>query len=143
MSAIIGRRYSAERVVIAINTAVPAVGAANGRNNGWIDARDAAGGLLRTPAAWTTADITFQVLGALGSRGASPTKAMPTDETPKSLYDKIGTLVRITNVVADGWFEIPAQVLMAGFFRIRSTNTASAADVDQAAARELWIALKS
>jgi hypothetical protein len=140
------RSYSAERVLIAINTAIsygtPAQGS---RNNGIIDLSQAVGGRIRVPALWTGADITFLAASQMGSLGLSPTQAQPSNEPFVKVRDSTGALLRITGIATAeaGWYEIPANVMSCGYVYIKSTNTGSEADVNQAAARELLVSLKT
>lgn len=144
---IAARSFGAERVLIAINTAVsygtPAQGS---RNNGIIDLSQAVGGRIRIPAEWTAADITFLAATSMGSLGRSPIHGPPpVDEAWVKVRDSTGALIRITGIATAeaGWYEIPSNVMSCGYVYIKSTNTGSEVDVNQAAARELWVSLKS
>lgn len=123
-----------------------AVSSTGGDTAGEIDLKNWAGGLILVPSAWTAADITFSVapyssLAAVQS-GLGRKKPAPTFSP---LFDKVGVLVRITTIATSAaqWYEVPAQVFMGAVVKIHSTNTASAAAVNQGAARTLQLLRKS
>jgi hypothetical protein len=84
--------------------------------------------VLHMPAAWTAADIGFQVSSEL-------------DGTFLPLYDDAGALVEISSPAASQAHAIPAEVLAARFVKVWSETAGSG--VNQAAARALIIDMKS
>lgn len=87
---------------------------------------------VQTPAAWTAADITFDVYDAENAQWLK-------------IVDAAGAAVKITGV-ATGAAEInlPPEIgdrLTYNRMRLTSTNTASEADVNQGAARTLYVIL--
>lgn len=86
-----------------------------------------------SPAAWTAADISFEVYD-------------PVNDAWRKVVDSAGVLVKITGV-ATGASEVMllpeiADRLVANRLRVVSTNTASEANIDQAAARTLYVILE-
>lgn len=138
----IGRSYGSKKLVIANGAAISST-----PEGGIIDCRGAAGGMIRVPSAWTAANITFVGLSTPGATGISPVKGPPpVDETAAPIRQQTGgALAKIENIVtnAAAWYPIPPEVLQMGFFMVKSTNTASEADVNQGAERILWVVLKS
>lgn len=112
--------------------------------SGEVECAGASSGMVYVPSAWTAADISFVVAPypAAASTGTATNKPAPTFNKVRS---SAGALVRITNVVTNeaGWYDIPDAVLKAGVFKIKSTNTASEADVNQGAARSLKVLFKA
>ncbi len=87
---------------------------------------------VRTPSAWTAADIGFEV-SADGS-------------TWLKVYDEEGARIKITGIAtsAAGVYTAPAKLAMVGmwpYVRLVSLNTSSGADVNQAAERTLIVAI--
>ena len=117
------RRTISSTLTILINTAISSAA---------LDFRAYAGGILKLDAAgWTAADITFLVSETLAG-------------VYVPLRDAAGTLIRLTNLPAAAVFTrpLPDEVFAAAYFKINSTNTASEADVNQAAARVVTVMLK-
>ncbi len=92
-----------------------------------VDFREYAFAVLHMPAAWTAADIGFQVSSA-------------PDGTYLPLYDHLGVLVEIISPAANQVHAIPVDVLASRFFRVWSQS--AAADVNQLAERALIIDMK-
>ncbi len=85
-------------------------------------------GIIHMPAAWTAADIGFQVSSEL-------------DGTFLPLYDDAGALVEISSPAVDQAMRIPVEVLASRFVQVWSQS--GGADVNQGAARALIIDMKS
>ena len=85
-------------------------------------------GIVHLPAAWTAADIGFQVASEL-------------DGTFQPLYDATGTLVEIGSPDADGAYAFPEEVQGALFIKIWSET--GGGDTNQGAARDLIVDVKS
>ncbi len=92
-----------------------------------VDYRDFAFALLHMPAAWTAADIGFQV-------SSDP------NGTFLPLYDALGVLVEIISPAANQAHAIPVDVLASRFFKLWSQNVA--VDANQGAERSLIIDMK-
>lgn len=136
------RRFDAQRVLIAAGAAI----SSGGRMSGIIDATGAAGGRIRIPKVWTAANVTFVAAGTPGASGISPVRGTPpVDEDFVKVRDSAGVLLKITTIqtAEAGWYEIPPNVMSCGYFRLKSTNTASEVDANQDAEREIWVSLKS
>ena len=86
------------------------------------------------PTAWTAADISFEVYDAANSAW-------------RKVVDSAGGLVKITGVAttASEYMFLPeiADRLIANRLRVVSTNTASEADINQDAARTLYVVLEA
>lgn len=86
-----------------------------------------------TPTAWTAADISFEVYE-------------PVAQAWRKVVDSSGALVKITGVAAAAseLMLLPeiADRLLANRIRVVSTNTASEADVNQDAARTLYVLIE-
>lgn len=89
---------------------------------------DFAYGVIHMPAAWTAADIGFQV-------------AATHDGTYLPLYDAAGNLVEISSPAVDQAMQIPTEVLAVRFFKIWSQS--AGVDQNQGAARALTVDMKS
>lgn len=87
-----------------------------------------ASGVIHMPAAWTAADIAFQVASEL-------------TDTFQPLYDDAGNLVEISGPVAGRTVEIPASVLPSRFVKLWSESIGSG--VNQGADRALIVDMKS
>jgi hypothetical protein len=85
-------------------------------------------GIVHMPAAWTAANIGFQVSSTL-------------DGTFLPLYDDAGALVEIASPAVDQAMRIPVEVMAARFVRLWSQTGGSG--TNQAAARALIIDMKS
>ena len=85
------------------------------------------------PAAWTAADISFEVLD-------------PANAAWRKVVDQAGALVKITGVATGAAeYMIPPEIadrFMAPELRIVSTNTASEVNINQDAARVLYVVLE-
>ena len=85
------------------------------------------------PAAWTAGDITFEIWEPAGAAW-------------RKVVDASGALVKITGVAtALAEYMIPPEIadrFMGPNLRIVSTNTASEVDVNQDAARTLYVVLE-
>jgi hypothetical protein len=88
-----------------------------------------AGGIVFMPAAWTAANIGFQV---------SDTET----GTFYPLYDDAGAIVEIGSPAVDNGYSIPAEVFGAAWVKLWSQD-GSANDTNQAAARTVKVVLKS
>lgn len=90
-----------------------------------------AGGAILGPAAWTAADICLLV----SDRQAG---------TYSLLRDSIGTMIRLTNIPTGAAFTrpLPDEVYAWPWMKLVSTNTASEAEVNQAAARTIQVVMK-
>lgn len=129
MIAVAARDFDQSTVTIASGAAVsstPAAAATLGGLPGFST------GFVVPTGSWTAADLTFQVAylvaGVL---------------TWVNAYDPAGTLLRITPVAVGKAYALPTYLGGAGRWRLRSTNTASEADVTQGGARTLYLFLKS
>ncbi len=138
----IKRAYDRQKVVILSGAAQ----SSGGLNSGIIDLTGMAGGLVRIPAAWTAADISFRAVTQQGSTGFAPVIGNPPKaETGGKVRQQTGGLLAlIENIVTNevGYYPIPVEALQAGYVYLVSTNTASEVDVNQAADREVWVILK-
>ena len=117
------RKVASSSLTILINTAVSSAA---------IDFRQYAGGGIKSDeTAWTAADITFSVAETAAG-------------TYTPLRDAAGTLIRLTNIPAGAVFTrpLPDELFGWAYFKVNSTNTASEAAVNQAAARALIVMLK-
>lgn len=99
--------------------------------DGVLDLSEWTHGIVMVPSAWTAADICFSTSNKRGG-------------TFTLLYDKTGTLVRITSVATSTAqaYAIPDDVFRCAWVKLVSTNTASAAAVTQGADRLLTVVLK-
>jgi len=89
---------------------------------------DYAYGILHMPAAWTAADIGFQVASEL-------------DGTYQPLYDDAGALVEISSPAVDQAHVVPLGVLAARFVKLWSQS--GGGGVNQVAERALSVDMKS
>ena len=87
-----------------------------------------ASGVIHLPAAWTAADIGFQVASEL-------------TDTFQPLYDDAGNLVEISSPAAGRSVEVPASVLPSRFVKVWSQSAGSG--VNQGADRALIVDMKS
>lgn len=85
-------------------------------------------GIVHMPAAWTAADIAFQVASELNG-------------TFQPLYDDAGALVEISSPAVDQAHAIPVEVLAARFVKLWSQS--GGAGVNQGAERALSLDRKS
>lgn len=85
------------------------------------------------PAAWTAADISFEIFEPAGAAW-------------RKVVDNSGALVKITGVAtALAEYMIPPEIadrFMGPNLRLASTNTASEVDINQDAARTLYLVLE-
>jgi hypothetical protein len=88
-----------------------------------------AGGIVLMPAAWTAANIGFQV---------SDTET----GTFYPLYDDAGAIVEIASPATDKGFSIPAEVFGAAWVKLWSQDGAGSG-TNQAAERSIKVVLKS
>jgi hypothetical protein len=93
------------------------------------DMSNHAGGIVMMPAAWTAANIGFQVAETEGA-------------TYYPLYDDAGDIVEIASPAVDNAYSIPAEVFGAAWVKLWSQDGA-ASDTNQAAARTIGLILKS
>lgn len=84
--------------------------------------------IIHMPAAWTAANIGFQVSSTL-------------DGTFLPLYDDAGALVEISSPAVDQAMRVPVEVLAARYIKLWSQSAASG--VNQGAERSLIIDMKS
>ena len=130
------RLYTTKKATILSGAAKPAIG---------LDVRGFATALIRVPAAWTAADIGFEVAATDPDASGEGVEQNRQDTGYVALVDKTGSRVKITTIAtaASKWYEVPAQALMAGFLRIASLHTGTGADENQGADRALVVALKT
>lgn len=111
-----------------------------------LDISAAAGGHIQVPAAagWTAADITFEAAWDSNvyhpSFGQNP---VPPAFAPVYTEGSSPVLERITLPSGGGWCPIPPPVMALRFIRLKSTAVAGTDAVAQAAARSLYVVLKS
>ena len=121
---------SISRAVTRLNVVVAATGGVSPAFN----MRPYSGGIVHMPAAWTAAALAFLVSGE-------------EEGTYELLYQADGTICRIENddsVAVQGLaYPLPAELFGAHWVKLFSNNPASAAAVDQAAARTVWLDLKA
>ncbi len=117
--------------------------------SGPIDIRQYAGGGVRIPSDWVAADISFLVSHLSPTADIRSAKTPPDPSSPQSesfvpLRDTLtGDLVRITNVDPDVcWVPIPDEVFVFAYIKLKATNTASEAAVDETTSPTLFLALK-
>lgn len=94
-----------------------------------IDLRLYSKGAIRTPAAWTAADIAFKVIG--------------NDASEIKLEDSTGSVIKMTSIplAAASWRAIPADIFSARVMKLTSINTGTEADENQGAERVIEIFL--
>lgn len=100
--------------------------------SGELEMREASGGVVLMPAAWTAASIGFQVSDELHDSGG----------TFYPLKDDDGNLVQIDSPAVDEAYSIPAAVFAAARFRLWSQD-GSGNNTNQGAERVLTVFLKS
>lgn len=96
------------------------------------DMREYNAGFVHVPSAWTDANIGFKIASEKkGTFGIARTAA--------------GAALEISNVVtnAEGTYAFPSGLNAARWVQLWSKNTGSEADVNQGAAREITVDLKS
>ncbi len=93
------------------------------------DMRDYSGGNLYMPAAWTAANIGFQI-------------AIDAGGTFYPLYDDTAAIVEIASPAVDTAYTLPSELFAACFVKLWSQDGAGA-DTNQGAARTVVIELKS
>ena len=118
-----------------------------------IDIRQMAGGGVRIPDNWVTADLSFVVSHLDDSAQIRHSATPPDPVNPQSLsYVPLrhggegadaGDLVKVTGIDADAsWIPLPAELFMFGFFKFRSTTVGAETVVNQTTAPVLFVALK-
>ncbi len=115
----VARSYTSTTVTIASGAALTAA----------LDVEPYVVGVVRMPAAWTTANIGFKVAGTQGG-------------TYLPLYDRDGYLVQIVSPVADRAYDIPVEACGAQWIKLWSQN-GSGTDTNQSGDRSIGIDLKS
>jgi hypothetical protein len=101
---------------------------------GWIESKGCIAVAVDIPSSWTSADLTFEISddgttskGKVRDVSGEPVRAVVNASTP------LGSYVVTPDV---GW-----AIGAAAYFRVVSTNTASEANVNQAAERTLKVSL--
>ena len=116
------RHYQVLKVTIANGEAL----------SGEIDLRDFAAGIVYMPAAWTAADLGVKVAHTSGG----------TFQPLKDASNGYDTTVSIDAVVASACYHLPEWVFAAQYIKLWSHN-GSGTDTHQAAARDIYVMLKS
>lgn len=108
----------------------------NAATSGYFDTRGAKRIRVYVPAAWTGADLTAMAKDALTTKpGLITPVAAPVRLMTGTALAKISGI----KTAEAGWYTAPDDWLGHSYLALRSTNTASEADVNQGAARSLVV----